>query len=480
MEPADNLVAAEKFKDKGNEYFKEGKYAEAIDEYTKAVDLKVEGPKAAVFLTNRAFANMKLENYGLAIEDADNAIKINPHFVKAYYRKGSAYVALAKYEPAYKTFRQAAQLAPTDSDVQEKLKEVKKMYMEEKFAESIHQDEVLASSKIKPEELSVPPSYDGPVLEKDTELTHEWVVSLLEYQRNEKKLHKKYLWNLLLRIKDILAALPTLVDIPMADDEEITVCGDVHGQYYDLLNIFKINGYPSEKNPFLFNGDFVDRGSFSCEVIIALFAWKVFNPKCIHLNRGNHETRNLNKLYGFEGEVRAKYDEPTYAMFTEIFCHLPLCYVLNKQVMVVHGGLFSKDGVTLEDIKKTNRVREPPEEGIMCDILWSDPTKMNGRHPSKRGVSVGFGPDVSKRFLDENKLKLLVRSHEVKDPGYEVEVDGRVITIFSAPNYCDQMKNKGAFIRFKGKDMKPNFTQFEAVPHPNVPAMKFAMGQQYF
>lgn len=476
----DKLAIAEKFKEKGNASFKDGKFEDAIEQYSKAIEQNVDSPKAAVYYANRALCQIKLESFGLAIEDSDSAIKIDEKYVKAYYRKGSAYVALAKYEPAYQVFKRAKELAPTDQDVTEKLKEVKKLYIEAEFAASIRVNEPLASTKLHPEDITVPSSYDGPVFEKDDKITYEWMINMMEYLKNEKRFHKKYLLNLLFKIKEILAALPSLVEITIPDDEEFTVCGDIHGQYYDLLNIFKANGYPSEKNPYLFNGDFVDRGSFSVEVMITLFAWKIYNPNCIHLNRGNHEGRNLNKLYGFEGEVKAKYDVDTMGFFSEIFCHLPLCYVLNKQVMVVHGGLFGKDGVTLEDIKKIDRVREPPEDGLMCDILWSDPVKTNGRHPSKRGVSLGFGPDVAKRFLDENKLKLLVRSHEVKDGGYEVEADGRVITIFSAPNYCDQMKNKGAWIRFKGRDMEPKFTQFEAVPHPNIPPMKYAVGLPWF
>ncbi len=126
--------------------------------------------------------------------------------------------------------------------------------------------------------------------------------------------------------------------------------------------------------------------------------------------------------------------------------------------MVVHGGLFSKDGVKLKELRNIHRFREPPQEGLMCELLWSDPIKENGRQPSKRGCGVGFGPDVAKAFLDNNNLDILIRSHEMKMEGYEVEADGRVITIFSAPNYCDQMKNKGAFIRLKGSEMKPVFT----------------------
>jgi serine/threonine-protein phosphatase 5 len=109
----------------------------------------------------------------------------------------------------------------------------------------------------------------------------------------------------------------------------------------------------------------------------------------------------------------------------------------------------------------------------MSEILWSDPQKAQGRGQSKRGVGLAFGPDVTKRFLDANGLDLLVRSHEVKDGGYEVEADGRLITIFSAPNYCDQMGNKGAYIHFAA-DLKPQFHQFNAVPHPQVKAMAYA------
>ena len=87
---------------------------------------------------------------------------------------------------------------------------------------------------------------------------------------------------------------------------KLTVCGDTHGQYYDLNNIFKLNGKPSAENPYLFNGDFVDRGSWGLEVFITLLGWKLHDEKCMYLTRGNHETKSMNELYGFEGEVRHK------------------------------------------------------------------------------------------------------------------------------------------------------------------------------
>lgn len=115
---------------------------------------------------------------------------------------------------------------------------------------------------------------------------------------------------------EYFAAADTLVRISIDDLEEITVCGDIHGQYYDLLNIFKINGSPSEENPYVFNGDFIDRGSFSVEVIMTLLAWKVCFPQHFFMSRGNHEAKQLNKMYGFEGEVKKKYDVKTYDLFS--------------------------------------------------------------------------------------------------------------------------------------------------------------------
>ena len=206
------------------------------------------------------------------------------------------------------------------------------------------------------------------------------------------------------KAKEIFEKNKSLVDIHREDEEEITVCGDIHGQYYDLMNIFELNGVPSKTNPYLFNGDFIDRGSFSVEVIITLLSWKVCYPNHFFMSRGNHETSNLNKLYGFYGEVKAKYDQKVYDLFQELFNYLPLCHCINKKVFVTHGGLFAKDGVKLDDIRKTHRFKEPGDEGIMCECLWSDPDDQPGRQPSKRGVGVRFGPDVAQRFLDDNDL----------------------------------------------------------------------------
>jgi len=301
----------------------------------------------------------------------------------------------------------------------------------------------------------------------------ENVKELMKFLKAEQRLHIKYVYQLLLEVKKILSKLDTLVSITVPPDSHFNVCGDVHGQFYDLLNLFELNELPSESNPYLFNGDFVDRGSWSLEVILTLFALKLTYPNHMHLMRGNHETLTMNNIYGFRNEVEAKYNKKVFELFTEVFCYLPLATVINDKVIVVHGGLFGKDGVTLNDIKSVNRVRQPPDEGIFCELLWSDPSPFNGRQPNKRGVGIAFGPDVTHKFLNDNKLELIIRSHEVKEEGYLVEADGRLITVFSAPNYCDQAGNKGAIVKLNS-DMKPTFITFAAVPHPNLKPMSYA------
>ncbi|XP_008480137.1 serine/threonine-protein phosphatase 5 [Diaphorina citri] len=294
------------------------------------------------------------------------------------------------------------------------------------------------------------------------------------------KLHRKYAYRILMDIKALFMTQDSLVHITVEDEAKFTVCGDIHGQFYDLMNIFELNGLPSPDNPYLFNGDFVDRGSFSVECIFTLFGFKLLYPNHFFMARGNHESAYMNQIYGFEGEVKSKYTDLMAQFFTEVYNWLPLCHCINNKVLVMHGGLFSSDNVTLEDIRTIDRNRQPPDEGLMCELLWSDPQIPNGRAPSKRGVGVHFGPDVTKAFLERNKLEYIIRSHEVKQDGYEVAHDGRCITVFSAPNYCDSVGNKGAFITMKGKDMVPHFTTYEAVPHPDVKAMKYADAMMNF
>ncbi|DBA02948.1 TPA: hypothetical protein N0F65_005975 [Lagenidium giganteum] len=464
---------ADALKVSGNEALQQFRFAAAVQLYTQSIELH----PTAIYYANRAAAHMKTESYGLAIEDASAAIELDASYIKAYYRRGSAELALGHHKKAVKDFRLVVRMKPQDKDARTKLKLCEKIIKEAAFAAAIQSERNLPLSEtIDVNAIVVDPSYDGPHLPEDPLTTSaSFITLLMERFKRGKLLHRKYVIQILLEMKKMLSSLPSLLRLSLPDtaDAHFTVCGDTHGQFYDVCNIFSLNGMPSETNPYLFNGDFVDRGSFSFEVVMTLFVMKLVFPNHVHLLRGNHESKNMNKIYGFEGEVKHKYDDTVMQLFTEVFNWLPLAAVIENKVVVVHGGLFSEENVTLDDIEKIDRNHEPPESGLMSDLMWSDPQPFPGRGPSKRGIGLSFGPDVTKAFLAHNNLELLVRSHEVKDEGYLVEHDGKCITVFSAPNYCDQMGNKGAFIRFE-KDMKPKFTQFTAVEHPPIRPMAYA------
>lgn len=119
-----------------------------------------------------------------------------------------------------------------------------------------------------------------------------------------------------------------------------------------------------------------------------------------------------------------------FKLFSESFSALPLATLVGEKYLVLHGGLFSDDNVTLDDIRKLNRhnQRQPGQSGLMMEMLWTDPQDEPGRSASKRGVGLQFGPDITKKFCEKNGLEAVIRSHEVRMAGYEVQHDGRCIT----------------------------------------------------
>ena len=129
----ESLALAEKYKSEGNEFFKNNKFNEAMEKYTQAIDLKVETKNNAIYYSNRAFVNLKLENYGSTIQDANTAIKIDPNFIKAYYRRASAYCFLRKYEEALKDLLFLKTKIPDDKSLDEKIERTRKEKKKEKF-----------------------------------------------------------------------------------------------------------------------------------------------------------------------------------------------------------------------------------------------------------------------------------------------------------------------------------------------------------
>ncbi|SNX82281.1 calcineurin catalytic subunit [Melanopsichium pennsylvanicum] len=277
---------------------------------------------------------------------------------------------------------------------------------------------------------------------------------------------------ILTRATEILRQEPNLLEV----DAPITVCGDIHGQYYDLMKLFEVGGNPADTR-YLFLGDYVDRGYFSIECVLYLWALKIWYPDTLFLLRGNHECRHLTDYFTFKLECKHKYSEEIYDLCMESFCTLPLAAVMNKQFLCIHGGL-SPELQTLDDLRSIDRFREPPTHGIMCDILWADPLEDFGSektnesfiHNHVRGCSYFFTYNAACQFLERNQLLSIIRAHEAQDAGYRMYRKTKttgfpsVMTIFSAPNYLDVYNNKAAVLKYENNVM--NIRQFNCTPHP--------------
>ncbi|KAF8522667.1 Metallo-dependent phosphatase [Gautieria morchelliformis] len=270
----------------------------------------------------------------------------------------------------------------------------------------------------------------------------------------------------------LLRSEPNVLDV----DAPITVCGDIHGQYYDLMKLFEVGGNPADTR-YLFLGDYVDRGYFSIECVLYLWSLKIWYPDTLFLLRGNHECRHLTDYFTFKLECNHKYSETIYNACMDSFCTLPLAAIMNKQFLCIHGGL-SPEFQTIDDLRVIDRFREPPTHGLMCDILWSDPIEEFGQektqdsfvHNHVRGCSFFFTYQAACQFLERNNLLSIIRAHEAQDAGYRMYRKTKttgfpsVMTIFSAPNYLDVYNNKAAVLKYESNVM--NIRQFNCTPHP--------------
>ncbi|NXN64823.1 PPE1 phosphatase, partial [Himantopus himantopus] len=330
--------------------------------------------------------------------------------------------------------------------------------------------------------IDVPDSYYGPRL--SFPLTVEDANALLHAFRNEQLLHARYVLQLLCETRRVLKEMPNITHLSTSYSKEITVCGDLHGNLDDLLLIFYKNGLPSEQNRYVFNGDFVDRGKNSMEILIILFAFLLIYPNDLHLNRGNHEDYIMNLRYGFTKEVSKKYKDhgkQILCLLRDVFSWLPLATIIDSKVLILHGGISDTTDLDFLNALERNKVRDHIHVGAILfslknlaiqilrssfcylqilDILWSDPRSQNGCTPNKcRGGGCYFGPDVTAKLFEKYNLKMLIRSHEFKPEGYEISHDGKVITIFSASNYYEEGSNRGAYIKLN-PELIPRFVQY--------------------
>ncbi|RKO90100.1 minor serine/threonine-protein phosphatase PP2A-1 catalytic subunit [Blyttiomyces helicus] len=273
-----------------------------------------------------------------------------------------------------------------------------------------------------------------------------WIALLMD----SKCLHEKDVLKLCEMAREILTTEPTLIPVPTPT----TICGDIHGQYHDLLELFRVGGPPPHTN-YLFMGDFVDRGFHSVETISLLLALKVRYPQRVTLLRGNHESRGITQVYGFYDECARKYGgSQVWCVFMDVFDYLPLAGLVDGKIFCLHGGL-SPSIQTLDEVRSLDRFQEPPHDGPMSDLLWSDPDEREGWHISPRGAGYYFGPDVSEEFMHTNGLDLISRAHQLVMEGFHWSHEGNVVTLFSAPNYCYRSGNRAAIMevddRFKSR-----------------------------
>jgi len=306
--------------------------------------------------------------------------------------------------------------------------------------------------------------------------------NLRNHLRKEGRLLIEDIIYLVSKASEIFRKEPNLLVL----DDPITVCGDIHGQFFDLLRLLEAAGDP-EKTQYLFLGDYVDRGCFSTECVFYLLAHKIRYPKSFWMLRGNHECRNLTSYFNFKEECIYKYDEDIYDVVMNTFDCLPISAIINKKFLACHGGL-SPDISNLDDISNIDRFQEIPREGAFCDLVWADPVAEDSDEVDdksetekelpttwfsfneNRQCSYVYGVDAVSTFLKKNDLTAIIRAHEACFDGYkfmfvcEKTQVPRVITIFSAPNYCDVYKNKGACLKYKNDIL--NIRQYVSSPHP--------------
>ncbi|CCE62958.1 hypothetical protein TPHA_0D03220 [Tetrapisispora phaffii CBS 4417] len=503
----EDIATALDFKNKGNEYIKKSDYDSAIEFYSKAIALD---STQSIYFSNRALAHLKQDNFYSAVVDCDNALKLDPKNIKAYHRRGLSYVGILEFRKAKNDLNVVLKAKPNDITASNALKVCENFIREERFKNAIGGSGDNAKSNIC-QTLNLESfnanadlkTYKGPKLnfkqltdEKNSpagveveNMSQEFISGMVnDIFLKGKTIPKQYAAAIISHVDRIFLSEPTLVELSNENTKEvkISVCGDTHGQFYDVLNIFKKFGKVSKDHIYLFNGDLVDRGSWSCEVALLFYSLKILYPKNIYLNRGNHETDNMNKIYGFEDECKYKYSQRIFDLFSLSFESLPLATLINNDYLVMHGGLPSDEKSTLDDIRNLDRFSQPPREGLFMELLWSDPQAANGLGPSQRGLGFAFGPDITAKYLERNKLRKVFRSHEVRMTGVKYEHDGKLVTVFSAPNYCDSQGNLGGIIHItpdngvllqNGNDDENLIVEtFTAVEHPDVKPMAYSNG----
>ncbi|CAL2038464.1 unnamed protein product [Caenorhabditis brenneri] len=248
------------------------------------------------------------------------------------------------------------------------------------------------------------------------------------------------------KAKEIFMSQGSMVEV----EPPIKICGDVHGQYSDVLRMFERGGFPPLAN-YLFLGDYVDRGPQSLEVVTLFIAYKVKFPCNFFMLRGNHECGTINRVYGFLDEISRKYGSKTgmvlWNAYQACFACMPYTALVAGRILCMHGGI-SKKMTSLEQLRRLPRpALEVPNPSLECDILWSDPEQnINGFVNNTRGVGHVFGETGLIEVMDRLGVQLVARAHQVVQDGYEFFCNKKLVTVFSAPHYCGEFDNAAAMM----------------------------------
>lgn len=298
------------------------------------------------------------------------------------------------------------------------------------------------------------------------QLTRGSLDSSLEKLMRGEVLSEEVLKEVTSKCRELLANESNVISV----DVPLTVVGDIHGQFFDLVELFEIAGAIPESN-YLFLGDYVDRGYYSLQCIALLTFLKVRHPNRIHMLRGNHESRQITQVYGFYDECLRVYGNANvWRYFTDLFDTLPISASIKSaecNYFGPHGGL-SPSLDTIDYIQALDRIREVPHEGPLCDLVWSDPDDRFGWGISPRGAGYTFGPDISEQFNHKNNFDAIVRAHQLVMDGYQWGHNGKVLTLFSAPNYCYRCGNHAAVMEL-GDTGARTIVQFHPAPRDGPP-----------
>eukprot|EP00727_Mastigamoeba_balamuthi_P007042 m51a1_g2959 hypothetical protein (775) ;mRNA; r:662894-669177 len=369
-------------------------------------------------------------------------------------------------------------------DAEEKVLEQAEALWEERVEEQMPEDQAKRLSRHRPhlpEVLAKSPRdaaegaaadsaaalYTGPRI--GSTFTQESAVELVKSFMGSVKLHAAYVQRVLQAAKHHLKRqCGTVSSVRVPPGGRVIVVGDTHGQLTDVSTIFDKYGYPAKNNVYVFNGDYVDRGPQGLEILLVLYTLLMADPATIFLNRGNHEQRHINERYDFRAQVLQSYSELEFEMAMATFKYLPLATVINDVVFVVHGGVSPHTEFTVEALREMRRIdphnSKDRHAELVKNLLWSDPRDEDGWCMSDRGSGVEWGPDITHAFLGRNNLALIIRSHEVKDEGFEFQHDGRCLTVFSASNYCGLSENKAAVAIIEGPAWDSLDTARKAIP----------------